>query len=104
MKLLSYDCQPTNQSTDGVDGVILFSDILTPLPAMGIDFTISEQGSIRIDPPLLENDTVQVDRLQRVTVQDYREKCPFVQTVLQDLSTKLSTTTATKQNLSLIHI
>jgi uroporphyrinogen decarboxylase len=34
----------------GVDGVILFSDILTPLPAMGVDFQISEAGGISIEP------------------------------------------------------
>ena len=27
----------------GVDGVIMFSDILTPLPALGLDFTIIEK-------------------------------------------------------------
>lgn len=34
----------------GTDGVILFSDILTPLPAMGVDFAISEAGGIQISP------------------------------------------------------
>lgn len=34
----------------GTDGVILFSDILTPLPAMGVEFSISEAGGISIDP------------------------------------------------------
>ena len=28
----------------------MFSDILTPLPAMGVDFAISEAGGINISP------------------------------------------------------
>lgn len=41
-----------------VDGVILFSDILTPLPAMGVDFDISEGGKIAIDPIRTRSDFV----------------------------------------------
>lgn len=33
-----------------VDGVILFSDILTPLPGMGVDFQVSDDGKIDISP------------------------------------------------------
>jgi uroporphyrinogen decarboxylase len=33
-----------------VDGVIVFSDILTPLPEMGIDFDIGDSGKISIQP------------------------------------------------------
>lgn len=35
----------------GVDGVIMFSDILTPLPALGIDFdVISGKGPVIFNP------------------------------------------------------
>lgn len=40
----------------GVDGVILFSDILTPLPEMGIDFNIGETGKISINPIRTDSD------------------------------------------------
>ena len=35
----------------GVDGVILFSDILTPLPGMGVDFDILEKTGPVIREP-----------------------------------------------------
>jgi len=67
----------------GVDGVILFSDILTPLPAMGIHFDISEGGKIQIDP--IQTRKQFQKRLKRVTKADFCKKCSFVQTVLKEL-------------------
>lgn len=37
-----------------VDGIIMFSDILTPLPNMGIEFVIGESGKIEIESPLVD--------------------------------------------------
>lgn len=43
------------------DGVILFSDILTPLPGLGIDFDIVESRGPIIDPPIRSQ--AQIDQL-----------------------------------------
>jgi uroporphyrinogen decarboxylase len=43
------------------DGVILFSDILTPLPGIGIPFDIIEQRGSIIAPPLRSQE--QIDKL-----------------------------------------
>lgn len=43
------------------DGVILFSDILTPLPAIGIPFDIIESKGPIIEPPIRSQD--QIDRV-----------------------------------------
>jgi uroporphyrinogen decarboxylase len=48
-----------------VDGVIVFSDILTPLPEMGIDFDISDSQRISIQPIRTEQEFLK--RLKRTT-------------------------------------
>jgi len=72
----------------GIDGVILFSDILTPLPAMGIDFDITEGGKIRIDPIRTQEEFQ--ERLHRVSKADFRRKCSFVGSVLKELREELA--------------
>ncbi len=62
------------------DGVIMFSDILTPLPGMGIPFDIIESKGPIIDPPI--RTAAQVDALRPL---DPEESLPFVKTVLQTL-------------------
>ncbi|KAG7369137.1 uroporphyrinogen decarboxylase [Nitzschia inconspicua] len=77
----------------GVDGVILFSDILTPLPAMGIDFDILENGRIHIEP--IRNQEQLDNRLHRESKEEFRVKCSFVGKVLKELRQQFSTTTTT---------
>ena len=55
----------------GVDGVILFSDILTPLPEMGIEFDITEGGKISIQPIRTRDDYVK--RLKRTTLETFEK-------------------------------
>lgn len=62
------------------DGVILFSDILTPLPGMGIPFDIIESRGPIIDPPIRTWDQVkQIRPLQP------DESLPFIREILQTL-------------------
>lgn len=62
------------------DGVILFSDILTPLPGMGIPFDIVESRGPIIDPPIRTQE--QVDRLHPL---EPEESLPFIREILQAL-------------------
>ncbi len=62
------------------DGVIFFSDILTPLPGMGIDFDIIESRGPVIDPPIRTQ--AQVDAIRPLNPE---ESLPFVKTILQTL-------------------
>lgn len=62
------------------DGVIMFSDILTPLPGLGIPFDIIESRGPIIDPPIRTQ--AQVDRLTPFNP----EAClPFIKTILKTL-------------------
>lgn len=66
----------------GVDGVIMFSDILTPLPAMGVEFGISEGGAIAIDPIRTE---AQLAKMKGKGEFDATSACPFVGEILGKL-------------------
>ena len=60
------------------DAVILFSDILTPLPALGIDFEIvSGEG------PLIRNPIASADDLTRLkSFVDMESQVPFIKSAL----------------------
>ncbi|WP_204104200.1 MULTISPECIES: uroporphyrinogen decarboxylase [Spirulina sp. CCY15215] len=62
------------------DGVIMFSDILTPLPGIGIPFDIVENKGPAIDPPLRTQE--QIDKLHPL---DPESALPFVKKTLQTL-------------------
>jgi len=61
------------------DGVILFSDILTPLPGMGIDFDILEKEGPKM-PPLRTKEAIDA-----VHMMDPEAACPFVKEALGNL-------------------
>lgn len=62
------------------DGVILFSDILTPLPGMGIPFDIVESKGPIIDPPIRT-----LEQIEQVHPLDPENSLPFIREILQTL-------------------
>jgi uroporphyrinogen decarboxylase len=64
-----------------VDGVIMFSDILTPLPALGVDFDVVKGSGPIIADPLRSMDAV----LAMTPLDDPESKLPFIRTILGDL-------------------
>lgn len=62
------------------DGVILFSDILTPLPGIGIPFDIIESRGPVIDPPIRSLE--QIDQLRPL---EPEVSLPFIREILQIL-------------------
>jgi len=61
------------------DGVILFSDILTPLPGMGVDFDILEKVGPKM-PPLRTKEAIDAIHLM-----DPDASCPFVREAFGNL-------------------
>ncbi|MFM7674891.1 MAG: uroporphyrinogen decarboxylase [Synechococcus sp.] len=74
---LSYEISMQPFHAFKPDGVILFSDILTPLPGMGIDFDIIESKGPIIEPAIRSQE--QVDALRPLNP---AEALPFVGEVL----------------------
>lgn len=62
------------------DGVILFSDIVTPLPGIGIDMDVAEGKGPVIENPIRTQE--QVDNLYPLQPE---ESLPFIKTILQAL-------------------
>ncbi|MGL5083395.1 MAG: uroporphyrinogen decarboxylase [Microcoleaceae cyanobacterium] len=62
------------------DGVILFSDILTPLPGIGINFDIIESKGPIIDPPI--RSLAQVEQLHPL---EPEASMPFIKPILNTL-------------------
>ncbi|MEB3339168.1 MAG: uroporphyrinogen decarboxylase, partial [Leptolyngbyaceae bacterium] len=62
------------------DGVILFSDILTPLPGIGIPFDIIESRGPIIDPPIRT-----LEQIEKLHPLDPETSMPFIRTILQTL-------------------
>ena len=59
--------------------MILFSDILTPLPGMGVEFTIEEKTGPKIKPIRT------YEQVKQMHLMDPMATCPFVHQTLQDL-------------------
>lgn len=66
------------------DGVILFSDIVTPLPGIGIDMDVAEGKGPVIENPIRSQE--QVDSLYPLQPE---ESLPFIKTILQALRSEV---------------
>ncbi len=62
------------------DGVIMFSDILTPLPGIGIPFDIIENRGPIIEPPIRT-----LEQINQLHPLEPEESLPFIREILQAL-------------------
>ena len=77
---LSYEISMQPYRAFKPDGVILFSDILTPLPGIGIDFEIVESKG-----PIIENPIKSIEQIDRLKELIPEESLSFVGEVLSKL-------------------
>tara|TARA_Y100001970_G_scaffold294041_1_gene446176 strand:- start:7279 stop:8319 length:1041 start_codon:yes stop_codon:yes gene_type:complete len=77
---LSYEISMQPFHAFKPDGVILFSDILTPLPGMGINFEIQESKG-----PIIENPIRNIDQIKKLKNLIPNESLDFVGEVLTEL-------------------
>uniref|UniRef100_A0A7S0VNB8 Uroporphyrinogen decarboxylase n=1 Tax=Hemiselmis tepida TaxID=464990 RepID=A0A7S0VNB8_9CRYP len=71
----------------GVDGCILFSDILTPLPGMGVEFDIKEAAGPQLKPIRSK------EQIEQITIQDdWSKSMPFVKQTLGELREEVGNT------------
>jgi uroporphyrinogen decarboxylase len=88
---LSLQCHRAYQ----MDGIIMFSDILTPLPTLGIDFDVIRGSGPKIYTSVrTEADVAQMPDPSTI---DFNEKLPFIKEILGTLSKE-----AEEMNTSLI--
>jgi uroporphyrinogen decarboxylase len=67
----------------GMDGIIMFSDILTPLPVLNIDFDVVKGvGPVITTKIRTEDDVTSMPTMEY----DFDEKLPFIREILQRLS------------------
>jgi len=82
----------------GMDGIIMFSDILTPLPTLGVDFDV-----VRGTGPVISTEIRTEQDVDNLSVVDeeskdiFDEKLPFIRQILSTLSEE-----AKEKNTSLI--
>ncbi|MEM6502382.1 MAG: uroporphyrinogen decarboxylase [Cyanobacteria bacterium P01_C01_bin.89] len=70
------------------DGVIMFSDILTPLPGLGINFEIVESKG-----PVIENPIRTMDQVSKLTPFEPDSQFPFIKTILNTLRAEVDSHT-----------
>jgi len=70
----------------GMDGIIMFSDILTPLPTLGIDFDVVRGKGPQIYTEVrTEEDVAKMSDPADI---DFDEKLPFIREILEPLQRK----------------